>query len=293
MRIPPRLESRDYFSSKQVPVAVTHSYPEKMYADHTHQFYEIAIVWRGNGLHILNDEPNWVTYGDIFYIQANDHHRYESANNLVLDNIIYCPERLQLNAPWSLVLPPFDSTNHNGYWRLTTRGMTLARPIIHQMDKESRKIDPLSIQLTESLLLQLAIVLKRHRYRSALAYLLPDGETLDLLMLALQQSVNTHFDMAEFCLKHQRSERSLKLLFRQHTGMSIRHYLRQIRLCYARRLLRQSGYRISEVAALCGFDDSNYFSTVFTRETGMTPRDYRQYSVRPSLSLKDEAEKGK
>jgi AraC-like DNA-binding protein len=32
---------------------------------------------------------------------------------------------------------------------------------------------------------------------------------------------------------------------------------------------------ISDISTECGFEDSNYFSVVFTRETGMTPSQWR------------------
>ncbi|MEG2691514.1 MAG: HTH-type transcriptional activator RhaR, partial [Hafnia sp.] len=220
-----------------------------------------------------------ITCGDIFYINAEDCHSYESVNDLVLDNIIYCPERLRLNAQWNLLLPPFDETTRQNHWRLSTGGLAQARPIIAQLAQESRKTDALSIQLTEALLLQLAIVLKRYRYTADSVYLLPAGEQLDLLMASLQGGLDSHFDLAAFCAEHQLIERSLKQLFRQQTGMSISHYLRQLRLCQAKRLLRRSDYRISEIATRCGFEDSNYFSVVFTRDAGLTPREYRQRFV--------------
>ncbi|MCE9872191.1 HTH-type transcriptional activator RhaR [Hafnia alvei] len=279
MRKPLVLENRDYFPSEQMPVAVADRYPQQVFAEHSHQFCEIVIVWRGNGLHVLNDRPYRITCGDIFYINAEDCHSYESVNDLVLDNIIYCPERLRLNAQWNLLLPPFDETTRQNHWRLSTGGLVQARPIIAQLAQESRKTDALSIQLTEALLLQLAIVLKRYRYTADSVYLLPAGEQLDLLMASLQGGLDSHFDLAAFCAEHQLIERSLKQLFRQQTGMSISHYLRQLRLCQAKRLLRRSDYRISEIATRCGFEDSNYFSVVFTRDAGLTPREYRQRFV--------------
>lgn len=60
------LESRDYLPSVQMPVAVAERYPQMGFATHTHQFCEIVIVWRGNGLHVLNDRPYRITCGDIF-----------------------------------------------------------------------------------------------------------------------------------------------------------------------------------------------------------------------------------
>ncbi|CAJ1270777.1 RhaR transcriptional activator [Escherichia coli] len=53
--------------------------------------------------------------------------------------------------------------------------------------------------------------------------------------------------------------------------MTINQYLRQVRVCHAQYLLQHSRLLISDISTECGFEDSNYFSVVFTRETGMTP----------------------
>ncbi len=42
--------------------------------------------------------------------------------------------------------------------------MALARGVISQLERESRKSDSLSIQLSEALFLQLALILRRHGY---------------------------------------------------------------------------------------------------------------------------------
>ncbi|MFS2225792.1 HTH-type transcriptional activator RhaR [Pantoea sp. B65] len=269
------LARADYFPSDAMPVAVADRAPQPSFPPHRHEFYEIVIVWRGNGLHVLNDRPWPVTCGDIFYIKDSDCHSYESVNDLVLDNIIYCPERFKLGLDWSQLLP-MDDPHHRAYWRLTTRGMALARNVIAQLEQESCKTDLLSLQLTEALFLQLALILRRYRYAVDQAWQLPEGEQLDLLMAAIQADGENPFDLALFCQHNHLSERALKQLFRQQTGMTISHYLRQLQLCRAKYLLRASDCLIGQVAARCGFDDSNYFSVVFTRETGMTPSAWRQ-----------------
>lgn len=272
MTAPLRLAKADYFPSEQMPVAVAERSSQPSFPPHVHEFNEIVLVWRGNGLHVMNDRPWLVTCGDIFYVSADDCHSYESVHDLALDNIIYCPERFQLALDWQQLLPSQDE----GSWRLTTRGMALARGVIQQLEQESRKSDLLSRQLTEALFLQLALILQRHRYASDRAYQQPEGEQLDLLMAAIQGQIATSFDLALFCHQHQLSERALKQLFRQQTGMTISHYVRQLQLCRAKYLLRTSECLIGEVAARCGFDDSNYFSVVFTRDTGLTPSAWRQ-----------------
>ena len=272
MTQPLRLAQADYFPSELMPVAVADRAPQPCFPPHVHEFSELVIVWRGNGLHVMNDQPWLITCGDLFYLKPDDCHSFQSVNELVLDNIIYCRERFSLGLDWDRFLP----VEPGSAWRLTTRGMALARGVIQQLAQESRKSDQLSRQLTETLFLQLALTLQRHRYSADSACQLPEGEQLDLLMSAIQGQIATSFDLSAFCHQHHLSERAIKQLFRQQTGMTPGHYIRQLQLCRAKFLLRSSGCLIGEVAARCGFDDSNYFSAVFTRETGITPSAFRQ-----------------
>ncbi|HEY1846983.1 MAG TPA: HTH-type transcriptional activator RhaR [Buttiauxella sp.] len=277
------LRKTDFFASPAQPVAVADRYPQNVFAEHTHDFCELVLVWRGNGLHVLNDRPYRITCGDLFYIRAEDRHRYESVNDLVLHNIIYCPERLQLNVGWDELLRHPPASGKDPRWRLSSQGMAQARQIIGQLEHESPKQDALSLCLVESLFLQLCIVLHRHRYQPMDAAGPEGGETLDVLLAALGKSLEAAFDLQTFCQRHQVAERHVRQLFRQQTGMSINQYLRQLRICQAQDLLRHSEMLIGDVATRCGFEDSNYFSVVFTKETGMTPRMWRQrYAVEVS-----------
>lgn len=270
------LKKADFFVSAAQPVAVADRYPQNVFAEHTHDFCELVLVWRGNGLHVLNDRPYRITCGDLFYIRAEDRHSYESVNGLVLHNIIYCPERLKINVDWDDLLHSARDAGKDPRWRLSSQGMAQARQLIVQLEHESVKPDALSLCLTESLFLQLCITLRRHRYQTQDAAGLDSSETLDLLMAALGQSLETPFELTQFCQQHQVAERHLRQVFRQQTGMSISQYLRQLRICQAQDLLRNSELLVGNIATRCGFEDSNYFSVVFTKETGMTPRMWRQ-----------------
>jgi transcriptional regulator GlxA family with amidase domain len=51
--------------------------------------------------------------------------------------------------------------------------------------------------------------------------------------------------------------------------------LRQ-RLAKARTLLRETDLPLAKIAELCGFCHASYFSNVFRRETGLSPRKWRK-----------------
>ena len=76
---------------------------------------------------------------------------------------------------------------------------------------------------------------------------------------------------AEFHLTPQ----YLAKLYSKKTGKFLMDYLREYRLEQARKLLARSDMPVSEVAMNTGFDNFSYFSTLFKKETGMSPQQYR------------------
>lgn len=65
-------------------------------------------------------------------------------------------------------------------------------------------------------------------------------------------------------------------LFEQHEGISPARFLLRLRMEEASRLLRLEEGSIKAVAQRCGFVDANYFTKVFRRFFGITPRDFRR-----------------
>ena len=67
---------------------------------------------------------------------------------------------------------------------------------------------------------------------------------------------------------------ALKKIFTRYAGMGVSRYFTEMKMRYAAEQL-QAGMRVGEVAALLGYFDQNYFSTVFRRVMGSPPGTYR------------------
>ncbi|MBR2562605.1 MAG: helix-turn-helix transcriptional regulator, partial [Eubacterium sp.] len=67
----------------------------------------------------------------------------------------------------------------------------------------------------------------------------------------------------------------LSTLFKQVTGQTFKEYLNHVRIQEAQRLLTHTDYPIMEISIACGFSDQSYFTKVFRKYTGLTPRQYR------------------
>lgn len=64
--------------------------------------------------------------------------------------------------------------------------------------------------------------------------------------------------------------------FKKRTGMTIQQYHTSLRIHEAEQMLRATSAPIAEISEKLGYQDPLYFSNVFKKATGMSPRNYRQ-----------------
>ncbi len=57
--------------------------------NHTHNFYELAIVLRGAGFHIVADQKMQIRPGSIFLLCPGEYHHYEYSSPLTLLNFMF------------------------------------------------------------------------------------------------------------------------------------------------------------------------------------------------------------
>ena len=73
----------------------------------------------------------------------------------------------------------------------------------------------------------------------------------------------------------------LSAVFSQEMGATFTEYVTSKRMDRAKELLRTTDKRSGEVAAAVGYRDPHYFSFLFKKTQGCTPRDYRGGGKRP------------
>lgn len=65
-------------------------------------------------------------------------------------------------------------------------------------------------------------------------------------------------------------------IFKETTGYAPMQYIMRRRIGEAQSLLINTQYSATEIASMVGYDNSNYFNTIFTRIVGMSPIKYRK-----------------
>jgi AraC-like DNA-binding protein len=95
----------------------------------------------------------------------------------------------------------------------------------------------------------------------------------------LIEYVEKNFDDVDFSLQKLADEWSynskyLSVVFKKKTGIGFVEYLKNIRLKHAVFLIEKGVNSVKNIAYLCGFKDSMYFSKVFKQDLGVSPKEY-------------------
>ncbi len=114
------------------------------------------------------------------------------------------------------------------------------------------------------------------------------GPEADARILGALDYVRNNFDEAivvdDAAAVATLSPSRFQRVFRDVVGEPFGRYLLNVRLRHARRLLTISDLPIGEIATACGFRTQAYFGSVFRREIGQTPSDFR-HAQQQSLSV--------
>ena len=65
--------------------------------------------------------------------------------------------------------------------------------------------------------------------------------------------------------------------FKSETGQTLNQYITEYRIEKAKVFLKDSNIKMSDIAGKVGYNDPNYFSKIFRKETSYTPSEYRRY----------------
>lgn len=138
---------------------------------------------------------------------------------------------------------------------------------------------PILDQLTCVILCKLDEELTRHGQEP-----LPQEDSLGLTVKAY---IDAHY-REEITLKSIASDMNfnsyyLAHAFREHIGYSPMQYIIRRRIGEAQNLLITTRRSITDIALSCGYNNSNYFQSVFKRLVGMTPGQYRRDWVQNPL----------
>lgn len=111
-------------------------------------------------------------------------------------------------------------------------------------------------------------------------YALPDyskitRDVIAYIQLHLDEDLSLHTLATEF----NKNPSVLSNTFSKETGQALTKFIQQIRIHEALRLFNTTDLSVSEVALAVGYQDFSYFSKIFSKIVGFSPREYKNRNV--------------
>lgn len=250
------------------------------------RYYELVIVLDGCALHNVDGEQYQIEKGDVFVIAPDTEHGYESPEDFRICNIMFRQSFLDLSAFDIAKEPGFQAlfilepqrsrdTGFTSHLTLNTPDFQSVGRMLHRLHDEYYGHAPGWKTMVKSLFLQLVVMLSRLYDTDKIS----QGAGIVKLATAIahiEQHYPEEISTSELAGMTHYSERQFIRLFKEATGCTPHGYITRLRMQAARELLRHTDLPVTEIAGRCGYTDSNYFSKLFLRINGATPRGYRR-----------------
>lgn len=249
---------------------------------HFHPFTEIFFIINGKGAFLLNDSVVNVNKWDLIIINPNCLHTEKSSlSDVPLEYIVLGVDNLLLNFPESYSL--IDDNQKVDLYKIInfSKDKDLALNYFNQLINEIEKKDFNYEIICKSILTLFITHIIRNT--SSLLFVEESQEKLNLECVKIKNYIDAHYSqnitldflsdlsyMNKFHLVHT---------FTKQIGISPINYVIKKRIEEAKNLLATTGYSIRDISSIVGFSNSSYFSQMFKKVSGMSPKNYRlEYS---------------
>lgn len=233
--------------------------------------YKLVFVIRGQGTLIQgNDEPVPLKQGDMFFLFPKERHEYW-AN----------PED-----PWELMWVNFRGSissslvedlnfTHENYIRKNVLNSSIKKTLTTLVNALGDTEDTLRLAATGQFYILLAYLKQATGLMEEASETTSSASCVSKAARFIEQNYYIDIDVQTLCEYVNYSRSYLSRIFRQETGLTIPEYTNKIRMENAMELLRDTSLPLKEVATSVGINDTFYFSKLFKKHTGKTPRGYR------------------
>lgn len=241
---------------------------------HWHPSFELVRIIRGKLTIQINDQKLLAASGEIILINQGNIHGYSPIDcvyeviNFDVDELLLrtslCKNTLHLFTNSNVNILPFDSVNHTDIYQKATSLFDLASMLPQEYD----------LSVLGSLFQLLGTIYVEHHYAENRKISVTEKKFKPLL-----QYIENHYmhpiSLDEMAQLSCMSTSHFATLFREFFGETPMDYLNSYRIERACLLLTNTAHSVTDISYMCGFSDSAYFTKVFKKYKGTTPKKYR------------------
>ncbi|MGM0216102.1 AraC family transcriptional regulator [Enterococcus sp. AZ109] len=249
---------------------------------HHDSITEFVFVYKGTGMYRINNQTYPLSEGDIALYNQNDLHEVLSEGESEIGTYAVGITNLFLNdMPQNHFVAPGKPYVRKGGAMSPYILATCEQ--IFQLNFEQEQGKAISQLLCSSLI---AIISQLDHFSYAnLSDSKEDQFVLDILTF-INSNFTEPISIGILAERFHCSQSHISHKFKKVTGHSPIDYITQRRIGMAQNLLISTDLTATDIATRVGYDNTNYFSTIFSKVVGKTPINYREDYLKSMRGLR-------
>lgn len=245
--------------------------PGAMTSAHFHSNHELYYLEKGKTVHFVGDQIYLLNEGDLIFVPSGIFHKTDNKDTTIVERHLFFIDESLIDKEF---MPYVEELKKNNYIKLPSEHIHRITDIARKMSYELKHQYPGYIEMQKLYLNQLLILISRLRIRDSKPRTNALHQVVQDVITYISTNVNADLCLQTLSSKYNVSPSHLSKQFKNLTGMGLNEYINIARVTEAEKLLTSTKLPITEVALKCGFNDSNYFSRVFKKLKGITPKKY-------------------
>lgn len=245
---------------------------------HQHTHYEILLIKKGGGEHIVDYVTYPVVDNQVFFLRPGQVHQFKPAPETIFYFVAFDNNAIQLNSVIQLnQFEFFQSFNTTGFVIIKDIDFFVST-IKYLMDDSSMSPSPLNQNtLICSYLMIFLIKLQREFIHSCIHSkdLIRGSDIVREFNRVLDDTSLMFRFVHEYAKFLHVSPNYLNESVKRETGKSVSTWINDKLLLESKRRLMQRDKSISDIAKELDFPDATHFSRFFKRYSGITPKVFR------------------
>ena len=242
---------------------------------HSHNYYELFMVLKGEVCHIINNEEQLLSEGQLLFIRDFDVHDYKSGDGNYFEFLNLAFSKDTFTQMLDFLGPGYPSVAllASPFPPIVNLSPRAKESLVYDFIELSQHSDPDYIRFKART--TLISVFSRFFYN----YTEPQDEIPVWLESTYEKmkfpqnfiaGIDRLFELSGKSREH--TARSLK----QYYQTTPTEYVSNLRLEHAAKLLLISNLQVTDICYECGFDNLSWFYKSFAKKYGATPAEYRK-----------------
>ena len=239
---------------------------------HYHDEHELYYLINGKMTYYVEDEIYHMKKGDFIFIPKEIMHKTDSEDCMVSERMLATINDDIFDEKTRFIL---DKLSESKIIYIPQNNLYEIEELFHKLEQEYCKEDSYSPEMIK--LYSLEILVQLCRLKRDMTEEMNDSDKIMLSVASyIEENFSSDLSLKTLSDKFAMSESHLSRKFKRVVGSGINEYITSVRIKEAEKLLYERTYSVTEISEKCGFNDSNYFSSVFKNIKGVTPYKYAQ-----------------